>query len=77
MRHYCKYRNKNKSVVQTKRMQKTKKLQFRLSGDDLILFEKHKEYFGIENESEFIRQSFMDTVYKNEIKRQQFEISGI
>ena len=73
--YYGKHKRKENSVVQEKCT--TRKLQFRLSGDDLLLFEKHKKHYGVENESEFIRESFMDRVYKNEIKIQQFELEGI
>lgn len=56
---------------------KSRKLQFRLSGDDLLLFEQHKKYNGISNESEFIKDKLLDSLYKDEIKRQQYELEGI
>ena len=74
MRKYNKFQSKKDSVVQ---IAKSKKIQFRLSGDELILFENQKIYYGIENESEFIRECFMDRIYKNEIKRQEDEISDL
>jgi hypothetical protein len=39
--------------------------------------EKQKRYYSVENESEFIRECFMDRIYKNEIKRQEDEISDL
>ena len=63
------------SVVQPNRT--TKKLQFRLSGDDLVLFEEIKKYFGIRNESEFIRGKIMDALCKDKIKKHEYELEGI
>jgi len=75
---YFKPNNKKfKSVVQEKNIHKSRKLQFRLSGDDLLLFESLKKYSGVTNESEFIKDSLMDYLYKAEIKRQEYELSDI
>lgn len=68
---------KYKNVVQKKCTTKSRKLQFRLSGDDLLLFEQHKKYNSIINESEFIKDKLLDSLYKDEIKRQKQELEGI
>lgn len=69
---------KYKNVVQNSSTTKTsRKLQFRLSGDDLLLFGKHKQLFNVLNESDFIRDKLMDSIYKDEIKLQEYEIDGI
>ena len=75
MRKYNKFQKNKDSVVQNKCT--TKKLQFSLSGDDLILFEKQKGFYNVKNESDFIRDKVMDSIYKDEIKRQQYELDGI
>jgi len=75
---YFKPNNKKfKSVVHQKNIYKSRKLQFRLSGDDLLLFESLKKYNGVTNESEFIKDSLMDYLYRAEIKRQEYELSDI
>lgn len=75
---YFKPNNKKfKSVVHQENIHKSKKLQFRLSGDELVLFDEYKSREGIKNKSEFLRNTIMDKIYKEEIKRQEYEVSDI